>query len=118
MHSGWLLAEAILNKSTENHLQVNWKPVQNASALGLTVPGADLPDPPPEERREEREKTSRAIIGKEESGDGASLLLPLLDDDAFASLRAGRALLVMFFRMKRIFVFNLFFKKYVQKTSS
>ena len=49
MHSGWLLAEAILNKPTENHLQVKWKPVQNASALGLTVPGADLPDPPPEE---------------------------------------------------------------------
>jgi hypothetical protein len=63
MRSGWRLAEAILHESTENHLQVNWKPVQNASALGLTVPGADLPDPPPEEADDAKnaagKKTSR-----------------------------------------------------------
>ena len=63
MRSGWRLAEALLHESTENHLQVNWKPVQNASALGLTVPGADLPDPPPEETDDAKnaagKKTSR-----------------------------------------------------------
>ena len=63
MRSGWRLAEALLHKSTENQLQVNWKPVQNASALGLTVPGADLPDPPPEEADDAKnaagKKTSR-----------------------------------------------------------
>jgi hypothetical protein len=63
MRSGWRLAEALLHESTENHLQVNWKPVQNASALGLTVPGADLPDPPPEEADDAKnaagKKTSR-----------------------------------------------------------
>ena len=63
MRSGWRLAEAILHESTENHLQVNWKPVQNASALGLTVPGADLPDPPPKEADDAKnaagKKTSR-----------------------------------------------------------
>jgi len=60
MRSGWRLAEAILNDSTENHLRVNWKPVQNASALGLSVPGANLPDPPPEEAPPTRRNNNNA----------------------------------------------------------
>lgn len=105
MRSGWRLAEALLHESTENHLQVNWKPVQNASALGLTVPGADLPDPPPEEADDAKNAAGKKNVEKysakekarsQATGDGD-------DDDVRASEHPR---LIVFFNFFSSFIFQ------------